>query len=272
MSTNAATAASVASTGDGCRHHSFASITPFGCAAVSLYRDHGIVLRTYRLGEADRIVVILTRAHGKVRAVAKGVRRTKSRFGARVEPTSHVALLMYEGRGELEVVNQAESVDHFRSIRDDLDRFSRASAMLEAVDQIAQERQPDAALYTMLLGALRALAAHNAPLVLPGFFWKLLAHEGYRPVLDECVTCGTSDGLTAFDFDEGGLLCAADRKGAPISDAAVALLRLILGGHLGAALNEPPSPATEEVEHLATRAMEHYLERRLRSVSLLDLG
>jgi len=239
---------------------------------VSLYRDEGIVLRTYRLGEADRIVVILTRAHGKVRAVAKGVRKTKSRFGARLEPTSHTALLMYEGRGELQVVSQADAIDQFRSIRDDLDRFSRASAMLEAVDQLAQERQPDTRLYTMLLGALRALAARNAPLVLPGFFWKLLAHEGFQPVVDACVTCGAGERLVAFDLEEGGVLCETDRRGTPLSERAIDLLRLILGGQLGAALNEHQSPATEEVEHLATRAMEHHLERRLRSVSLLDLG
>ena len=76
---------------------------------MPLYRDRGVVLRTYKLGEADRIVSILTRGHGKVRAVAKGVRKTKSRFGGRLEPTSHVDLLLYEGRGELDIVSQAET-------------------------------------------------------------------------------------------------------------------------------------------------------------------
>ena len=117
---------------------------------MSLYRDEAIVLRTYKLGEADRIVVLFTKARGKVRAVAKGVRKTKSRFGARLEPTSHVALQLYEGR-ELDTITQAETLDHFRPIRDDLDRLGRASSMLEAVDQItagarAQRRAlPDAA-------------------------------------------------------------------------------------------------------------------------------
>ena len=96
-----------------------------------LYRDEGVVLRTYKLGEADRIVVLCTRGHGKVRAVAKGVRKTKSKFGARLEPMSHVAVQFYEGR-ELDIVTQAESIDHFRAIRDDLDRLARASSMLEA--------------------------------------------------------------------------------------------------------------------------------------------
>ena len=87
---------------------------------MTLYRDHGIVLRTHKLGESDRIISFITERHGKVRAVAKGVRKTRSRFGSRLEPTSHVALLLYEGR-ELDIVTQAESVDHFRALRDDLD-------------------------------------------------------------------------------------------------------------------------------------------------------
>jgi DNA repair protein RecO (recombination protein O) len=240
----------------------------------NLYRDHGVVLRTYRLGEADRIIVFLTRGHGKVRAVAKGVRKTKSRFGARLEPMSHVALQLYEGR-ELDIVTQAESVDHFRVIRDDLDRIARASAMLEAADQMALEREPNPRLYQMLLGALRALAGHNGPLVVPGFFWKLLALEGFGPVVDRCVACGVvppERELVAFDVDGGGTLCAACRRGRAVSPAALALLQQILGGQLGAALNEPTSPATHEVEHLATEALEHHLERRLRSVGLMDRG
>ena len=97
------------------RDRRFGGLEPTGRpAGVSLYRDTGIVLRTYKLGEADRIVVLLTAAHGKVRAVAKGVRKTKSRFGARLEPLTHVSLLLYEGR-ELDVVSQAETIDHFRA-------------------------------------------------------------------------------------------------------------------------------------------------------------
>src|SRR5688572_7393420 len=118
-----------------------------------------------RLGEADRIVTLVTRGHGKVRAVAKGVRKTKSRFGARLEPMSHVSLLLYEGR-ELDTVSQAESLDHFRVIRDDLDRMGRAASMLEAVDQVAEEREPSPRLYQLLVGGLRAIAATDTPLVL----------------------------------------------------------------------------------------------------------
>jgi DNA repair protein RecO (recombination protein O) len=238
---------------------------------MGLYRDEGVVLRTMRLGEADRIVTLATRAHGKVRAVAKGVRKTKSRFGGRLEPIGHVSLLLYEGR-DLDVVTQAETLDHFRTIRDDLDRVGRASSMLEAVDQVAQERQPNPRLYSMLVGALRALAARDAPLVVPAFFWKLLSLEGSQPVLDECVSCRATDGLEAFDQGEGGVLCRSCRRGRPISPEALAIVRAILGGGLVQALELPTSAATREVEHLAARALEHHLERRLRSIGVLDRG
>jgi DNA repair protein RecO (recombination protein O) len=236
---------------------------------MSLYRDQGVVLRTIKLGEADRIITFVTQAHGKVRAVAKGVRKTKSRFGSRLEPMSHTSLLFYEGR-ELDIVTQAETIDHFRPIREDLDRLGRAQSILEAVDQVAQEREPNPALYRMVVGALRALAAHDAPLLVPAFFWKLIALEGAHPLLEQCATCGSPDDLVAFDMAQGGVLCRSCRQGQAVSPEALAIIRRILGGGLADALNEPRSPATTEVEHLASRAIEAHLERRLRSLGVLD--
>jgi DNA repair protein RecO (recombination protein O) len=235
---------------------------------VSLYRDGGIVLRTHKLAEADRIVVFLTRDHGKVRAVAKGIRKTKSRFGGRLEPPAHVELLFYAGRN-LDVVTQVETVDAFGAVRHDFDRLTRAISMLEAVDQVALEGEPNPALYRMLLGALGALASHDTPMVVPAFFFKLLALEGYGPQVEECTVCGTSSDLVAWAIETGGLRCRAHRQGNPISPEAVAVVRRILGGQLGAALSEPPSAATAEVDRLALRVLEHHLERRLKSVSSL---
>ncbi len=231
---------------------------------MALYRETGVVLRTIRLGEADRIVTLLTEGRGKVRAVAKGVRKTKSRFGSRLEPISHVALQLYEGR-ELDTVTQAESIDHFRPIREDLERVSRATALLEVADQVAQEGEPNGALYRMLVGALRSLAAHSSPLLVTGFYWKLLSQEGFHPMLDECASCGNDGPFVAFDLTEGGVLCRTCRRGEPISQDVLALVRRILGGSLASALAEPASPATAEAETLAVRAMEHHLERRLRT-------
>ncbi|MGH9057902.1 MAG: DNA repair protein RecO [Acidimicrobiales bacterium] len=237
---------------------------------MALYREHGVVLRTHKLGEADRIVVLLTAGRGKVRAVAKGVRKTKSRFGSRLEPPTHVSLLLYEGR-QLATVTQAEAVDHFRPIRDDLDRMTDALVLLEAVDQVAQEGEADPQLYRMLVGALRTLAEQASPLLVAGFYWKLLGVQGVAPILDRCARCGAGPGgdLVAFDPVEGGALCRACRRGPAVTPEALAVIRAILGGDLRTALTLPAGPVTAEVSDLAVLTLEAHLERRLRAVRLL---
>ena len=236
---------------------------------MSLYRDRAVVVRTHKLGEADRIVVLLTAEHGKVRAVAKGVRKTKSRFGGRLEPLTHVTLLLYQGR-ELDIVSQVETVDPTRLLMGDLDRLTQGLVLLEAVDRLTPDREPVPHLYRMLVGALRTLAAQPSELVVPAFFWKVLDAEGVRPELERCVRCGAEEPLVAFDLDEGGVLCRSCRQGVALSPGALALLRQILGGELNAALAAPPSASGHEVAILATRAMEHHLERGLRAVALLE--
>jgi DNA repair protein RecO (recombination protein O) len=238
---------------------------------VSLFRDRGVVLRTYRLGEADKIIVFLTERHGKVRAVAKGVRKTTSKFGGRLEPLTQVDLLLWQGRGDLDIVNQVEVLNAFRPVREDLDRMPRGVALLEVSDQLAQERHPDPRLYAMLVGALGALAEERSSpaLVAPSFFLKALVLEGAGPVLDECAACGEPDGaveLVAFDLAAGGTLCRAHRSGRHMSPGALVLLRRILGGDLAAVLAGPPPPAADEVAELATEAMEVHLDRRIRAV------
>ena len=227
-----------------------------------------MVLRTIRLGEADRIVTLMTERHGKVRAVAKGVRRTRSKFGSRLEPLSHVALLGWQGRSDLDIVNQVEVIDANRVVREDLDRVTVALSMLEVVDQVGQERHANPRLYEMVVGAVAALATRNSPMVAPAFFLKVLALEGTAPHLSSCVSCGEDDAgsLVAFDPIEGGVLCRQCRRGRPLSEAGLALLRRTLGGDLAGVLDEPRSPATDEVSVLATEAMEAHLDRRLRSV------
>lgn len=237
---------------------------------MSLYRAQGVVLRTHKLGEADRIITFCTRERGKVRAVAKGVRKTKSRFGGRLEPIAHVNLQLYEGRGELDIVTQAETVDVFSNIRKDLDRARRAISMLEVVDLIAQEQEASPRMYQMLVGALRSLDETDSPLIVGSFYWKLLALEGLRPVLDTCASCGEQDDLVAFDLTQGGVLCRNCRAGRAVSPDALSLLRRVLGGDLSRVLREDASSAGYEVEHLADESMEVHLERKLRSRHVLD--
>ena len=237
-----------------------------------LYRDTGVVLRTYKLRESDRIVVFHTAEHGKVRAVAKGVRKTKSKFGARLEPMSHVSLLLYRGR-ELDIVSQAEAVEPLSPMLSSLDRASQGLAAIEAVDQLSLEREPNPQLYRMLVGVLRTIASAPSPLNVAAFYWKLLANEGLRPELDQCVRCGESEPDTqfvAFDLNEGGVLCRSCRSGQAISPGALTILREILGGQLVQALARDESPITHEVSSMATRALEFHIERRLKAVAMFE--
>ena len=205
--------------------------------ASHLYRDTAVVLRTYKLGEADRIVVLLTEHHGKVRAVAKGVRKTLSRFGARLEPMSHVRLLLAQGR-DLDIVSQAEAVESLAPLVADLDHLTAGIAILEAADQMSLDREPNANLYRMVVGALRTVGEQGGGLVVPAFFWKLLALEGVRPQLDLCVRCGEDNALVSFDMHQGGALCRNCRSGTPMSEEALDLMRMILG----AATPRPTAP------------------------------
>ena len=246
-----------------------------------LYRDTGIVLRTYKLGESDKIVIFLTENYGKVRAVAKGIRKTRSKFGGRLEPLSHVAVQFHRGR-DLDIVSQVESVDSHGTVFGNLDAMTQASSLLEAVDQLVPDREPVPQMFKMLLGARQTLLTRPSPLVVPAFLWKLLVAEGVRPQLDTCVACGEGSGddinFVAFDIQQGGVVCRSCRAGFAISPAALKLLRDVLGGRLGEMLDQAhqPGPQTlndpvlNEVAQLATRAFEHHIERRLRSVSLFE--
>ena len=238
---------------------------------MSLFRDNGVVLRTYRLGEADRIVVFLTEHHGKVRAVAKGVRRTASKFGGRLEPLSHVALLLWQGRSDLDIVNQAEVIDHFRGDS----RGPRPGGQ----GALARSRSPTSSprSATPTRGSTRCSSARcgrwpTRPAThdwsRPAFFMKALVLEGAGPLLDGCASCG--EPADAVDLGrlrllEGGALCRQCRRGRPVSPEALDVLRRILGGSLGAVLAEPPPPCADEVTALATEAMEAHLDRRLRA-------
>ncbi len=236
---------------------------------MSLYRDEAVVLRTWKLGEADRIISMHTRNFGKIRGVAKGMRRTRSKFGARLEPAGLVSVQLYRGRGELETITQAVTVNRFVNLRSNASRFAQASAMLEAVELVAQEREPDPDRFTLLTKALATLDDNTHPLVLAGFFLKLLAHEGVGLALDECVSCGSEEELCSMDPMAGGVLCRSCRRGRTVSGETLTLMRQMLNGGLGEALQRNTDASTTAVSTLAIDAVEQHLERKLKSVAVL---
>jgi DNA repair protein RecO (recombination protein O) len=236
---------------------------------MAVYQDRAIVLRTWKLGESDRIAAMLTETLGKVRVVAKGARRPRSRFGGRVEPTRHLHIQCYEGR-QLDNLTQVESIDGFRAVREDLDRLTKAAVLLEASDQMSPERQPDPGAYRMLLGALRQLEAADSALLVPAFLLKRLAHEGLGPELDACVVSGATADLVAFDVELGGVVSAAAQRGRYLDPGSLVLMRRIMGGDLAQVLREPESAQTHEVADVVTRLYEHHVERRLRSAKVMD--
>jgi DNA repair protein RecO (recombination protein O) len=182
---------------------------------VSLYRDEGIVLRTQKLGEADRIVTILTRRTGRIRAAAKGVRKTTSRFGARLEPFTHVDLQLYERRS-LDLITQAETLRPYgEPLATDYPRYTAGTAMLETAEKLTvEEKEPALRQFLLLVGGLRTLvdASHDPRLVLDAFLLRSLSVAGWAPALDECARCGARGGLRAFAIPAGGAVCANCRQ------------------------------------------------------------
>ncbi|NEG70608.1 DNA repair protein RecO [Bifidobacterium choloepi] len=180
---------------------------------MAVYRDEGIVLKTVKLGEADRIVTILTQRHGKVRAVAKGVRRTKSRFGGRLEPFMRADLLLAEGR-TFETVSQAVTIAQYGGpITADYDAFTAASTVVEtANDLVAAEKEPAPAQYRLVIGALNALAKHrhDSRAIALSYVMRALAAAGWTPLIDRCVVCGGAERLDFFSARSGGAMCFAD--------------------------------------------------------------
>lgn len=236
---------------------------------MPLYRDRGVVLRTHKLGEADRIISILTEEHGRVRGVAKGVRKTNSRFGGRLEPLSHVEVQLYEGR-TLDTITQVETIEAHRTLREDVDRFVRACTMVEAMEALTPEREPDADAYRILVGGLRTLGSSDAPFVLGAFLIRLLDHAGVAPMLDACVVCGATEDLRAIDLSLGGVVCPLHRTAAEALDPDCrAAMQGVLAGEVNRTLATFDASVGRRIEHLAVRALESHLERRLKSPRLL---
>lgn len=242
---------------------------------VPLYRDEAVVLRTHQLGEADRIIGLLTKERGRVRAVAKGVRRTKSRFGARLEPFMVVDLQCYEGRN-LDTVTQVEILaSHGEAISRDYTAFTAATVMVETAERLTEEHEPATQQYLLLAGALRSLRAgeHDPGLVLDAYLLRSLAVAGWAPSFHDCAKCGAPGPHSAFNVAAGGAMCPVCRPPGSAAPApeTLRLLAALLSGQWGEA-DASDVRTRREGSGLVTAFLQWHLERGVRSLRHLERG
>lgn len=232
------------------------------------YRDEVVVLRTHKLGEADRIVTMLSRSHGKIRAVAKGVRRTASKFGARLEPFMVADVQLYQGRS-LDTINQAETLGAYGAdIAGDYERYTTANVMVETADRLT-DAEPAPAQYLLLIGALRSLSLREHPptLTLNSYLLRAMSLAGWAPAIGECAQCG-SDGIHAnFVVQLGGLICSncAPTGAVSVGPDAVRLLDALMRGEWDVAETQP-SATVAQVDGLVSAYAQWHMDRHLRSL------
>lgn len=235
------------------------------------YRDEVVVLRTHKLGEADRIVTLLSRRHGKVRAVAKGVRRTSSRFGARLEPFMVADVLLYQGRS-LDIVQQADSLGAYGAdIALHYDRYTAAHAMVEAADRLS-ESEATTPQYLLLLGGLRALARgeHASRSILDSYLLRVMALSGWAPGLDACARCGRVGEHTSFVAQLGGMVCpdCAPVGAARVDAETLGVLRALMTGEWDV-VDGASAGAGGAASGLIAAYTQWHLERGIRSLEHL---
>jgi len=230
---------------------------------MPLYKEQGIVLRTMKLGEADRIVTVLTQGTGKIRAVAKGIRKTRSKFGARLDPFTHVDLLLYKGR-ELDIVTQADIITSFRELRGDYNRFTAGEMILEAADRVIEDREPNTRMFMLLLTSLRRLIdpSSDAGAVADSYLLRMTSLAGFRPALTACAECGKPD-VARCSIQQGGMVCDNCRTGGTIrvAEGTVPYLTALLDGEPDLA----DLGARAEGSSLVRAYLEYHLNRPLRA-------
>jgi DNA repair protein RecO (recombination protein O) len=254
---------------------------------VPLYRDEAVVLRVHKLGEADRIITMLTRRHGRIRAVGKGVRRTLSRYGARLEPGSQIDVQLHTRTAVpdaehghprasgLDIVNQVETLENFGArLSNDYPAWTAAVAICETTERLTpEEGEPALRQYLLLVGALRALTAaeHDPSLVLDAFLIRSMSLAGWEPALTECAVCSAPGPHTSFHVQAGGMVCLNCRPSGGVRPhpTSVALMSALLGGDWPAA-DEASEPACREASGLIAAHLQWHLERAIRSLPLVD--
>lgn len=234
---------------------------------VSL-KTEAIVLRSIRYGEADRILHLYTPDSGRLSAIAKGARRSRSRFGARLEPFFHIAVMLHEGRGELHTVTGADTINSHARLRDSAAALDSAARSCDAVARLFETDDPHPEVFALLGNELSLLdggvtGSANAL----AFRLKLLLAAGILPQLGSCAGCGEREHLTGFSAAAGGVVCGScESSSFALGEEAYGFLV----GAVGRPLSDPP-PASErallQVERAIRETAEHHAQVRLRPVA-----
>ncbi len=235
------------------------------------YRDEGIILRTHKLGEVDRILTILTKEHGQIRAVAKGVRKTSSRFGARLEPFMVADLQLYEGKN-LDTVSQVEQLASYGAqIVADYPKYTAANAMVEAAERLTREFS-NSQQYLLLLGGLRALSGseHEGSQVLDSYLLRALSLSGWVPELGNCHSCHSAS-PQSFSVHTGHVSCGECALAGAVklgSEGLVHMRNLLAGNWVEVAQSSAATKAN--VSSVISAYLQWQLERGLRSMSMVE--
>jgi DNA repair protein RecO (recombination protein O) len=241
---------------------------------MSLYRDEAIVLRTQKLGEADRIITLLTRDHGRIRGVAKGVRRTMSKFGARLEPGSHIDAQLYVGK-TFDTITQVEALMNYgEALTDDYQRWTVASAILEAAERFSpNEHEPAFKEFQLVVGAMKVLAENRYEplLILDAFLLRSLDVAGYAPSMTVCSNCEKPGPHRYFSLVGGGSVCADCRPSACATPApeTLALMDALLRSDWEIA-SASEGKFRREASGLIAAYLQWHLERGLRSLPMVE--
>ena len=242
-----------------------------------VYQTEAVIIKRIKLGEADRILNFYTQDYGKLKEIDKGTYHTKRKLGGHVELLTHSKLLIAKGRN-LDIITQAETINSFITIKDDLDRMSRGLYILELIDSITEEHIENPDLFTLLVNSLHQLSqAPKSDTVLRYYELHLLDYVGYRPQLQQCVNCNSplSPITNIFSPREGGVLCIncsdMDPAARPISVNALKVLRMWQKCDFSAAsLININAELSEELEQIMREYISHILERQVKSTSWLD--
>jgi DNA repair protein RecO (recombination protein O) len=234
------------------------------------FKTEAVVLRSIRYGEADRVLHLYTPERGRVGAVAKGVRRVKSRLGGRLEPLSRVRLILHQGRGELCTISQADTVHPYAALRDRRASLERATQACEAVLRLLDSTDANLPAYNLLcneLTLLDASAAAAGRAQALAFRLKLLLAAGFAPELASCASCGEAEHLGGFSPSAGGVVCATCEAGSfPLGEEA----HRFLVGAMTQPLAEAPEasePALSQADRAIAETVEFHAQVRLRRVA-----